>query len=465
MTDVVAQCPVLCAVLDNFVESADQALSVLHHYNMLTECYIRSVLDPDVSEQEAVLAEEEWETCLQRQLAVNTAGSSGTTLYPSFSMVWSEIAALVPNPRTNAAALKRETNYHGLHRPVYETYMYEVLYNSQKYHTLLKNTLLNQPRYETQPEDSIVQLTARLSTKPDPLLGLTHALLPFLDDTVGLKNVLDMFGRIVFSVAYYWTSGRYLLDDNAGDYAAGLVEWYAEQIRDPFSNIPHYIRRALVQTNVEGCFHVLMVDAVQILEEAKQDDWVLGWRLHKRMVRYAMHLNTNSSNSIFEVLRDGLDWAKFLSVESKEEENWVNPAYRDTLEFLQDGHEQDRDALYEYPDTTYEPIDPPLKPSTLASSVRASEMNNTECPCCLEPLDPSARQIAFIPMKLRCPAGHCLHYQCMNQLINGVEEYSNLCPICRHKICEPRERRAVDAEPRSERLPRRVFSEDLYIGV
>jgi len=46
-----------------------------------------------------------------------------------------------------------------------------------------------------------------------------------------------------------------------------------------------------------------------------------------------------------------------------------------------------------------------------------------------------------VAVEVHC--GHCFHYGCLNTLINGILEYSNICPNCRQTICPPRAKRVL----------------------
>ncbi|KAF2682984.1 hypothetical protein K458DRAFT_390260 [Lentithecium fluviatile CBS 122367] len=133
-----------------------------------------------------------------------------------------------------------------------------------------------------------------------------------------------MFGRMSFSVSYFWTTVLYLEGPgfvNMAEYIAGFVEWYTEQIHGPFSNFPRYVRQALAQVNAEGCFCVLMHDAEVDLEAANEG--VLGWRLHKLM-------------------------GDFLNPEELDQHYWVKTDYQDTFLFLQEENGGNEEDLYLY---------------------------------------------------------------------------------------------------------------------
>jgi hypothetical protein len=60
------------------------------------------------------------------------------------------------------------------------------------------------------------------------------------------------------------------------------------------------------------------------------------------------------------------------------------------------------------------------------------------CIVCLERLVGDSSSPAKI---LVC--GHLSHWDCLSKLINGISEWSNKCPLCRRKICSPRQKRAL----------------------
>jgi hypothetical protein len=44
---------------------------------------------------------------------------------------------------------------------------------------------------------------------------------------------------------------------------------------------------------------------------------------------------------------------------------------------------------------------------------------------------------------MQVPCGHCFHFDCLDYMINGINNYSTLCPNCRVKICDPRPRKPI----------------------
>jgi hypothetical protein len=71
------------------------------------------------------------------------------------------------------------------------------------------------------------------------------------------------------------------------------------------------------------------------------------------------------------------------------------------------------------------------------------ECGHSTCNICLERLDPNATDESNTPMKVRCGHAHSFHYKCLDSLINGISDFSNLCPNCRVPICERRARRVI----------------------
>lgn len=59
---------------------------------------------------------------------------------------------------------------------------------------------------------------------------------------------------------------------------------------------------------------------------------------------------------------------------------------------------------------------------------------NDECPICLEPIHHTDEYT-----RLRCPAGHYLHDECLAGLRGSNESSETLCPLCREIIDEPHE--------------------------
>ncbi|KAF2707815.1 hypothetical protein K504DRAFT_504038 [Pleomassaria siparia CBS 279.74] len=91
-------------------------------------------------------------------------------------------------------------------------------------------------------------------------------------------------------------------------------------------------------------------------------------------------------------------------------------------------------------DVDFEPAGQPLDASDYSTRVHSS--SKTKCSICTDALDPDTREEDEAPMSLGC--GHIFHFRCLSNLINGISQFSNLCPNCRVQICEPRARKAVN---------------------
>ncbi|KAF2846554.1 hypothetical protein T440DRAFT_521732 [Plenodomus tracheiphilus IPT5] len=111
----------------------------------------------------------------------------------------------------------------------------------------------------------------------------------------------------------------------------------------------------------------------------------------------------------------------------------VEPSESDEGEF-----ENDLELNQGWDDQVHEPTGPDLKieDHTLAVA-RTSELHEEDCSICCETLNVSERVRKLVPIKTEC--GHCFHYGCLSELINGIYEFSNLCPFCRAEICPKRQ--------------------------
>ncbi|KAI4644894.1 hypothetical protein J4E93_005692 [Alternaria ventricosa] len=91
------------------------------------------------------------------------------------------------------------------------------------------------------------------------------------------------------------------------------------------------------------------------------------------------------------------------------------------------------------PDVCFDPVGPPLKPQDYAPAITdASDLPEGDCSICRDTLNVHERAQDEIPVKTDC--GHAFHYSCLGTLINGLADFSNLCPNCRRPICDHRPR-------------------------
>jgi hypothetical protein len=112
-------------------------------------------------------------------------------------------------------------------------------------------------------------------------------------------------------------------------------------------------------------------------------------------------------------------------------------------------------------DVSFEPSGPRMDVDDIATKTRylknptcsmcrndsetEDECGHSTCNICLDTLDLNATGQSKTPMEVRCGHAHSFHFECLDDLINGISEFSNLCPNCRGSICERRARQAIAA--------------------
>ena len=97
------------------------------------------------------------------------------------------------------------------------------------------------------------------------------------------------------------------------------------------------------------------------------------------------------------------------------------------------------------PDVCFDPVGPPLKAEDYALAITgASDLPEGDCSICRDTLKVHECAQDEIPVKTDC--GHAFHYGCLGTLINGLADFSNLCPNCRRPICDRRPRQLKDGD-------------------
>jgi hypothetical protein len=100
-----------------------------------------------------------------------------------------------------------------------------------------------------------------------------------------------------------------------------------------------------------------------------------------------------------------------------------------------------------------------------SSSETDDACGHSTCNMCLERLDLNTTNAFMIPMTVRCGHAHSFHFECLDNLINGISDFSNLCPSCRVPICARRARQAlVTANVVNDRVDAALAAEDSSEG-
>jgi hypothetical protein len=73
-------------------------------------------------------------------------------------------------------------------------------------------------------------------------------------------------------------------------------------------------------------------------------------------------------------------------------------------------------------------------------------LGSSTCAVCLD--DFGIRRVATVAWKVVCE--HVFHAKCLADMVNGIDQNSNCCPLCRVEVCVARERRRIVCEDISD---------------
>ncbi|KAJ8117429.1 hypothetical protein OPT61_g1367 [Boeremia exigua] len=309
----------------------------------------------------------------------------------------------------------------------------------------IQNLFYQQPTYyeldHTTPTDA-----------DEELPGLTQCLHhSFSFEGEDFVWILDLFGNWALIAIRDCLQGyrpRDALDDDES-----FTDEALHDLQNPLSLVPLHIREIICGINIQHAYRAIcdQVSTVYYSDPSVDRVDVLGYRLFHWILTCVMRSNLQPEykSRIQEWMeRSGLDgelsmqypagvlipgqrMLNRLTVESGPLEI---PAY--------DDDEEQQEELDGFQDVEFEPEGPPLDPALYADCISSSDDHDEEvCAVCIDNIAHDQQD----RMKIRA-CNHMIHEGCMSQLINGIDEWSNKCPVCRRRICPPRAKRAVTEE-------------------
>jgi hypothetical protein len=275
---------------------------------------------------------------------------------------------------------------------------------------------------------------------------IKEAVAPFLQDRYLAYCMIGAVTGMVAGVVQHVNS-----EDNQSDseYVNERLSILRGYIWDPFSSKwPMEIREQLANTDLKLYIRLLIIKARMMRLSHNPSE--LGWRLHgfilMSILIAAEPAQEEEEHMLWQVITDDYEWAEWVEFLDRGDDE-----PQPVLDFVP---EIDLFSRVEYEarfidlvldphgvplqDVRFEPDGPPLQVSNYA--VPTTEPGDEPCTICYEPMDGEVTG-QYQPMKVPC--GHCFHFECLEDLINGINKYSNLCPMCRQKISDPRPKKRV----------------------
>jgi hypothetical protein len=235
------------------------------------------------------------------------------------------------------------------------------------------------------------------------------------------------------------SAGGYTSRDLVDVFTEGgeLLEVYSRTVlRNPFSNTPVHVRRALAEANITEIIHYLLDYFVASMLIKK----IPAENLHETVYRLVLDA---ALKKIDDLAADpaGNIRANMSTLHLRDSRNetdsdtamvWTRPSGMEDMvtteleSFVLQNFEDGSVA-----DVPIEPIGPRVDPGRL-SDATSEPPANKRCPVCLE----SYTMAGNMCVKLRACA-HLLHRACLDELVNGT--YPGVpevrCPVCRTSLC------------------------------
>jgi hypothetical protein len=219
-----------------------------------------------------------------------------------------------------------------------------------------------------------------------------------------------------------------------------MIDAHRSLVSDPFSDLTLATRQELALCDIRGTINLLASDAATFMSVPLYTG--LFWDMFKKFVDGLMQFANAQGPACVDHVKEALWYLElhgFLDANSVKDDTWTWPP-RETVTI----HEPDSDVdLHDLPDVCFEPVGPPLQVEQHALAVtKASDLPEEDCSICRNTLNVHETVRDEVPVKVDC--GHTFHYGCLGTLINGLSQFSNLCPNCRHPVCDRRSRRLKD---------------------
>ncbi|KAF2993214.1 hypothetical protein E8E13_000627 [Curvularia kusanoi] len=257
------------------------------------------------------------------------------------------------------------------------------------------------------------------------------------------------------------TIGRWMLtatvdilgSDSPIDYEEGedvFLDYYADDLSNPASPTPSSLRREICNINLRHVYRELCWSVADILREDEDltNFDVLNHRMWKCMIRSILDsdLEPRQKNFVSVWLwRSG--YVRAYSSQEPIGAPWpgqrvfsnLNPE-ANTFERLMEPVPERAEDLQ---DVEFQAAGSDLEALNYSTKLEnPTDYDEAECIICLEDLTDDQQ----LKVKINV-CGHLSHGHCLCQLINGMDQWSNKCPLCRREICPPRQREPVIDAP------------------
>ena len=351
----------------------------------------------------------------------------------------------------------QNVEYFGLRAARTTKLLFESLLLSPRLEDWVAHFIEIQPRYDDRPSDLLNQARRRSLLGPDITPDLAQTLLASSQDREAIRYIIELFAMPVHIIATLHPSiGTHVSNrtrrtevhsfvQTLDELLKGSFETYSAHVSDPLSTTRLSLRRQLAQANICGTFKLLVQDFLSLYSRRGSSDG-LSWDMFKRFVEGVEQVfATAPSSQYFTLIREALEHFQldgFLDSQTGRDVAWEWD-----LHGLESESEEEEEGvnLDDLLDVCFEPIGPTLKPEHHAIVVTLdAHLPEEDCSICRDTLNVQETVRDEVPIKIEC--GHCFHYGCLSALINGIAKFSNLCPNCRHQICERRRRRSKDGK-------------------
>ncbi|KAF2438286.1 hypothetical protein P171DRAFT_491568 [Karstenula rhodostoma CBS 690.94] len=361
-----------------------------------------------------------------------------TAKFPTFQELWDELWESFSHIDIEGDSddLCGVEVVHGRNVKAYEAFAFEYLQHCDpKYTRLIRSILQDQPAYSDLPSDYDDYVSNRLAGG-DPFPGLKKALRPFIYDQRRCSMVLTVFGSAMALTVDLFQATSFtptpaqvtVLEDEVAREWTSCVENFMR-------GVSKNVRETMAGVNARGVAEALVHRCRELLQQ--HQPYHLGWYLHVWFFgRAIIAFEENPADSAW--LKEMLpNWPKIhpdliLRPHFPHANFGMRQfhGYRLSRQELQEANELD--ALE---DVRFLPVGPPLNPLTYTNAIQVVDTEEL-CPICQCEFETEPT------VQLRA-CGHIMHRECVREMINGVADYSNLCPLDRQGICPRRRREAA----------------------
>ncbi|KAI4644896.1 hypothetical protein J4E93_005694 [Alternaria ventricosa] len=293
-----------------------------------------------------------------------------------------------------------------------------------------------QPRFVDRPSDIDTFIQQRSHVEDFP--HLNDLLLIPAPATGHGKTAEIVFNLLVHHIAYIcdlFQKTSYAPSPELVEAIAGYrIDQLSRMFADPGNHTPLDARVHSAGINHRTIHDFVVLRAKEILQSTEKE--LLNWHMYKWLLGCVESVIQDVPRT--RILFDDIGLGEVVGADIVEQSNFV--PYLTVSLTIPEGMIQE---WQEYEPASFEDVEwEATGPLILASNVATPVQLGTEaiCPVDLEPFD--VRNADTMAWGVGC--GHAFHAQCLEDLINGIENNSNCCPLCRAEICDARERRRIE---------------------